>query len=704
MDSATALVVKVSHGGVLRRFRVPFKANGQLDLDMASLKEKIAALFNLSVDAEFSLTYSDEDGDVVALVDDNDLFDVTNQRLKFLKINVQSNTALPTNSIATESSGSSASAGMPSSQNPVSKIQKGINDILMAVPNPMRDTISKAYVDLASKAACSSPVVGEMLDCISKLGNLSTPRESSPCSPVGQCPMPDSSGPSLRREVLFPGEKKDIFGRTQSGINPVDLNEPVVFADSKTSGHIPTPSGLGASFNECPFSGSTINDSIPSQINLNKHARRACHSKKSGKGDYWRSLGVFHKGIRCDGCGVLPITGPRFKSKVKEDYDLCTICYSVVGNDGDYTRMDNPVSVQHIKHPFREQHAPFPKPWYHTVPRPPHGGLHFKCTRPKLDSRFILDVNVLDGTVVVPAAPFTKIWKMRNSGTLVWPHGTQIVWIGGDRFSNSLSVDLQIPVEGVPINSELDVKVDFVAPVSPGRYISYWRMASSNGAKFGQRVWVLIHVYASLKDSVVNVFQGLNLNAFPDEDFSREFAGINVNHEPAQPGSSSVNPGTVKVVDLEEKVDESLIQEKDDLLVGDLNPTPSSPSSSYNIIDIPKVPTVDVVFGGSSSTKEIPVPLQEDIEKNDIERTLLKELEEMGFKEIDLNKEILRNNEYNLEQSVDALCGVSEWDPILEELQEMGFCDDVTNKRLLKKNNGSIKGVVMDLLTGEKEA
>lgn len=52
----------------------------------------------------------------------------------------------------------------------------------------------------------------------------------------------------------------------------------------------------------------------------------------------------------------------------------------------------------------------------------------------------------------------------------------------------------QIPAEGVPVNSELDVKVDFIAPQSPGRYISYWRMASSNGAKFGQRVWVLIHV------------------------------------------------------------------------------------------------------------------------------------------------------------------------------------------------------------------
>ena len=31
-----------------------------------------------------------------------------------------------------------------------------------------------------------------------------------------------------------------------------------------------------------------------------------------------------------------------------------------------------------------------------------------------------------------------------------------------------------------------------------------------------------------------------------------------------------------------------------------------------------------------------------------------------------------------------------------------GFCDTEMNKKLLKKNNGSIKGVVMDLLSGER--
>lgn len=175
----------------------------------------------------------------------------------------------------------------------------------------------------------------------------------------------------------------------------------------------------------------------------------------------------------------------------------------------------------------------------------------------------------------------------------------------------------------------------------------------------------------------MNELHGLNLNVSPDELFSRAFAGINVNHDSAQPGSSSGNPVTVKGADIEREVDESQIPEKEDLVVAETHPaiprtlTPSSSSSSYNMVEFPNMATVDVLSRGSSSAKDTPVPLQEDIEKNDVEITMLKDLEEMGFKEIDLNKEILRDNEYNLEQSVDALCGVSEWDPILEELQEM---------------------------------
>jgi next to BRCA1 gene 1 protein len=53
---------------------------------------------------------------------------------------------------------------------------------------------------------------------------------------------------------------------------------------------------------------------------------------------------------------------------------------------------------------------------------------------------------------------------------------------------------VQIPANGFPVDKEIDVAVDFVSPARPGRYISYWRLASPSGQKFGQRVWVHIQV------------------------------------------------------------------------------------------------------------------------------------------------------------------------------------------------------------------
>lgn len=49
-----------------------------------------------------------------------------------------------------------------------------------------------------------------------------------------------------------------------------------------------------------------------------------------------------------------------------------------------------------------------------------------------------------------------------------------------------------------------------------------------------------------------------------------------------------------------------------------------------------------------------------------VEQSLLQDLEDMGFKQVDLNKKILRKNDYDLEQTLDDLC---KWDPILKEMQ-----------------------------------
>lgn len=50
-----------------------------------------------------------------------------------------------------------------------------------------------------------------------------------------------------------------------------------------------------------------------------------------------------HVNVECDGCGCAPIVGPRYRSQVLSNYDLCGRCYQAQGGDsspsGPFQRM-----------------------------------------------------------------------------------------------------------------------------------------------------------------------------------------------------------------------------------------------------------------------------------------------------------------------------------------------------------------------------
>lgn len=117
------------------------------------------------------------------------------------------------------------------------------------------------------------------------------------------------------------------------------------------------------------------------------------------------------------------------------DYDLCVDCHSKIGNDNDYVRMDRPAVTRYQPPCLRAREGANPR-----VLR----GLKVEPSVEKLESRFIQDVNIFDGVVMEPLTPFTKIWRMRNNGTLPWPKKTRLVWIGGDQLTNAESVEVQV--------------------------------------------------------------------------------------------------------------------------------------------------------------------------------------------------------------------------------------------------------------------
>jgi next to BRCA1 gene 1 protein len=84
---AMLIARQVKYAETLRHFSARV-VDGEFDLNMDGLREKILSLFKFSPDTELTMTYVDKDSDIVTLVDDEDLRDVIRQGLNLLRITV----------------------------------------------------------------------------------------------------------------------------------------------------------------------------------------------------------------------------------------------------------------------------------------------------------------------------------------------------------------------------------------------------------------------------------------------------------------------------------------------------------------------------------------------------------------------------------------------------------------------------------------
>ena len=109
------------------------------------------------------------------------------------------------------------------------------------------------------------------------------------------------------------------------------------------------------------------------------------------------------------------------------------------------------------------------------------------------DSLFVTDVTVPDDTEFAPGEAFSKVWQVRNSGTCTWESGIQLVYLSDDRMDGPGAVD----VPSREPEATVDLRVDLVAPSSPGSHRSTWRLKTSDGRFFGDRVYVRIVVAAT---------------------------------------------------------------------------------------------------------------------------------------------------------------------------------------------------------------
>ncbi len=123
----------------------------------------------------------------------------------------------------------------------------------------------------------------------------------------------------------------------------------------------------------------------------------------------------------------------------------------------------------------------------HPVPVTPTSTPFVPCDN---DAKFVADLNLLDGTHLMPGTPFTKTWQVRNIGTCTWTTDYQLKFIGGSQLHESI---VNVP-QAVQPNATVDISIVLSAPTTAGSYRGRWRLFAADGTPFGQTLFVEIAV------------------------------------------------------------------------------------------------------------------------------------------------------------------------------------------------------------------
>lgn len=214
-----ATFLQAKYGDMLRRFNAQI-VDKELYLNIDGLREKICSLFNFVPDTEFTLTYIDEDGDVVTIVNDDDLHDVVRQALNPLRITVKVNTEQNGREYA-RSSGSSTPLRLPRVQQPFRKLNANVSEILKSVPEPLCETLLKLSTELSSKTSSSAPGIAELAVYFSKIGLSYLDQLSESKSEVQSCTpseVPESSSAARETKDLNSSKPEECSLRINEGL------------------------------------------------------------------------------------------------------------------------------------------------------------------------------------------------------------------------------------------------------------------------------------------------------------------------------------------------------------------------------------------------------------------------------------------------------------------------------------------------------
>lgn len=201
-----------------------------------------------------------------------------------------------------------------------------------------------------------------------------------------------------------------------------------------------------------------------------KNWRRGCRRAWRRGGGRWRC----HRGNkRQQQQQQKPKPAPRPKSPQEQEDEDLVAALRMSMQDMETPRASAPA-------------APAPTTSQPAAPTPPARSQPPATTPASYNARFVSHVGPAPRASIPKGTAFTKTWRMRNEGETAWPEGCRLVHVGAYSLGGAPE---GVPVPAAAVREFVNISVDLVAPEQPGRYVSYWRLITPSGVRFGHRVW-----------------------------------------------------------------------------------------------------------------------------------------------------------------------------------------------------------------------
>jgi hypothetical protein len=116
-------------------------------------------------------------------------------------------------------------------------------------------------------------------------------------------------------------------------------------------------------------------------------------------------------------------------------------------------------------------------------------------------AEFVSDVTVPDGTTFNAGETFSKVWRVKNTGTCPWAEMYTLVFVRGEQMGALDSVPLRVTQPG----ETLDLAIDMIAPEIEGEYRADFELRDPAGNAIpvdnGTVLWVIITVETGTSDA-----------------------------------------------------------------------------------------------------------------------------------------------------------------------------------------------------------